>query len=228
MNNTTFLEVQGISKTYKKQKNKAIQDLSFSIKKGTTTALMGESGSGKSTLAKIIMKLELPTSGNVFINSASGKKNIADISSKEYYRRVQMVFQDPYSSLNPQKKIWQIISSPLNAQKMLSLNERFAIAQKYIGMVGLGQEYLQAHPKALSGGQRQRVGIARALVLNPELLILDEALSALDLSIQAQIVNLLVDLQSKLGLTYLFISHDEDMVKHFADEVIIMRSTERK
>lgn len=229
MKQENILELEDVSKLFtlgsflfKTPKFKAVNRVSFSIKTGTTLALIGESGSGKSTLARMIMKLEPLTQGEIFIQCMGAKKNIKHLCAKEYYKRVQMIFQDPYSSLNPRKKIWQIITAPLRAHQSLNKSELFSIAKKYMQLVGLGEEYLYAYPHALSGGQRQRVGIARALVLEPDLLILDEALSALDLSIQAQIVNLLLRLQKILGLSYLFISHDKDLVEHIADQVAVM------
>ncbi len=228
-----ILDIKDLSKTYsrnvslfKKQKVNALHHVSLSIKRGLTFALVGESGSGKSTLARLIMKLEPQTRGSILIDCQSIKKDIRHIGSKEYYGRVQMIFQDPYASLNPCKKIWQIISAPLLGNNAYKKAELYSIAEKYCQWVGLGRDYLEAYPRALSGGQRQRVGIARALVLKPDLLILDEALSALDLSIQAQIINLLIDLQTRLGLTYLFISHDMNMVEYFADHVAVMQTGE--
>lgn len=228
-----ILDVRDVSKTYvakaslfRKTTTTALREVSFSISKGRTFALLGESGSGKTTLAKIIMKLETATNGKILIDCQSIKKDVAQVASPQYNERVQMIFQDPYSSLNPRKKIWQIIAAPLVAQTSFTKNEQFSIAEKYSRLVGLGNEYLHAYPRSLSGGQKQRVGIARALVLEPDVIILDEALSALDLSIQAQIINLLLDLQARLALTYLFISHDVHMVEHFADEVAIMHRGE--
>ena len=193
---------------------------------GVFSLAVGESGSGKSVLAKLIMKLEPPTNGKIFIDCNQNKKNITSISSKDYSHKVQMIFQDPYTSLNPRKKIWQIISAPFAATNSCHQDELFTIAEKYSQMVGLGHEYLQAYPSALSGGQRQRVGIARALVLQPELLILDESLQSLDVSTQAQIINLLIDVQADMGLAYLFISHDMNMVERFADQIAVMQAGE--
>lgn len=227
----TILDIRDLYKVYsakvslfKKQKRNVLDGVTLSIKKGSTLALIGESGSGKSTLARIIMKLESQTSGKILLDFQSTKKDIAHIASSEYSKKVQMIFQDPYSSLNPCKKIWQIISAPVAANSSYNRIDLFSIAEKYSQWVGLGHDYLHAYPHALSGGQRQRVGIARALVLEPDLIILDEALSALDVSIQAQIINLLIDLQAQQGLSYLFISHDMNMVKHFADQIAVMHS----
>lgn len=229
--NPVLLELHNVSKTYsikaslfKKKKLNALHQVSLAIKRGQTLALLGESGSGKSTLARVIMRLELPTSGTILIDCQSIKKDIIQVEPKEYYKLVQMIFQDPYSSLNPCKKIWQIISAPLAIKGSYNKATLYSMATRYSRMVGLGDEYLEAYPSSLSGGQRQRVGIARALVLEPDLLILDEALSSLDLSIQAQIINLLIDLQARLGLTYLFISHDMNLIEYFADEVAVMHS----
>lgn len=226
-----ILDIRDVSKIYVNSSSlfniqtfNALDHVSLSIKRGKTLALVGESGSGKTTLSRIIMKLESMTSGQIFINCQEINNDINRVKSKEYYKKVQMIFQDPYSSLNPSKKIWQIITAPLRADRRYNKIKLFSVAEKYSQLVGLGLEYLNAYPRTLSGGQRQRVGIARALVLEPDLLILDEALAALDLSIQAQIINLLVDLQARLGLTYLFISNDMSMVEHFADQIAVMRS----
>lgn len=200
----------------------ALNNVSLSLIHGKTMAVVGESGSGKSTLAKLIMRLEKETSGRIDISTVDGFKSIDTLDSKTYYSRVQMVFQDPYSSLNPRKKIWQIVSAPRRNIEHLNARQSKALSEEYLTRVGLGNQYLDVYPHNLSGGQRQRVGIARALIGNPEILVLDEPLSSLDISIQAQVVNLLLELQQDLGLTYLFISHDLSIVRHIADSVAVM------
>ncbi|MEJ2419015.1 MAG: ATP-binding cassette domain-containing protein [Exilibacterium sp.] len=215
MRNDPLIRVAHLSKTFStrtslfsRQSIQSLDDISISLARGTTLAIVGESGSGKSTLAKVLMKLEKPTNGLVSIFENGAHRDISKIYSSEFYRRVQMVFQDPYSSLNSRKKIWQIISAPLSAVSANNRASRRAIAEKYIRMVGLDTEHLDSYPHTMSGGQRQRVGIAQALVSQPEVLVLDEPLSALDVSIQAQIVNLLLELQETIKLTYFIVSHD--------------------
>ncbi|MCW8126203.1 ABC transporter ATP-binding protein [Microbulbifer halophilus] len=204
----------------------ALDQLNFSLGRGRTLAVVGESGSGKSTMAKLVMKLQRPTAGRVSLRLDTAVRNIHGLPARDLYRKIQMVFQDPYASLNPRKRIWRILSAPLCNYGRLDRGERQARALRHLRKVGLGEAQLYAFPHMLSGGQRQRVNIARALVTEPEILILDEPLSALDVSVQAQIVNLLLDLQRDLGLTYLFISHDLAVVRHFADQVLVMKSGE--
>jgi ABC-type oligopeptide transport system ATPase subunit len=228
---TTALSVSKVTKTYRMKKSfyqymdiHAVQDVSFNVAQGETLAIIGESGSGKSTLAKMIMKLERPTSGTISIASNNAMAAIDTIDARQYYEKIQIVFQDPYSSLNPRKRIWQIISASKNNYQKISRQHQIDIAEQYLTQVGLGNQYLFAFPHMLSGGQRQRVGIARALVSKPEILVLDEPLSALDISIQAQVVNLLMALQKELALTYIFISHDISLVRHVSDSVCVMNS----
>ncbi len=197
---------------------KALDDLSFTIKKNQTLGVVGESGCGKSTLAKTLMGLEKRTGGDIFF----GDKSFDDISSKERYGNIQMVFQDPLDSLNPRKKAWQIIADPLLINSNVSKDEALKKAKELMELVGLRPEGAHKYPHMFSGGQRQRLGIARALILNPKVLILDEPVSALDVSIQAQILNLLKDLQKKMGLSYIFISHDLSVVNYIADEILVM------
>lgn len=222
-----ILEVQNLSKHFEVKslfrkigEVKALDNVSIALKSRETLAIVGESGSGKSTLAKCLMQIELPTSGTITLQG----KPLSDIPKMEYRRLIQMIFQDPYSSLNPRKKAWQIISEPL--QIMFSLDRqgcREAAAQM-MTKVGLRSEQLDRYPHMFSGGQRQRLGIARALILKPKILICDEPISALDVSIQAQVLNLLMDLQDEFHLTYLFISHDLSVVRHLADRVVVMQS----
>ncbi|MET0405901.1 MAG: oligopeptide/dipeptide ABC transporter ATP-binding protein, partial [Cystobacter sp.] len=205
-----------------REKIQALDDVSLPLLRGRTLAVVGESGSGKSTLARLLMRLDEPTSGSLRLHHDGGFADIQGIAPLDYYRRVQMVFQDPYSSMNPRKRIWQTVTTALSNMRSCSGDEMMRIAEQQLKAVGLDSHYLKSFPHALSGGQRQRVCIARALVTQPELLVLDEPLSALDVSIQAQILNLLLELQQRLALTYLFITHDLAVVRHFADDVAVM------
>lgn len=199
----------------------ALDGVSFKILPGTTLAVVGESGSGKSTLAACLAGLESPTSGDIWFEGI----NIAN--SREHVRRqvrpkIQLIFQDPASSLNPRWRALDILIEPLILQRKFSHEEMNARARSLLERVGLSPDIAARFPIELSGGQRQRLAIARALALEPKLLILDEALSALDCSVQAQIANLLVELKSSLGMTYLFITHDLAMAAHLADEIAVM------
>jgi len=199
----------------------ALQDVSFSVGRGSTLALVGESGSGKSTLALCIACLEPPTSGRIAFDG----KEIAALDEKqlrEVRPRIQLVFQDPARSLNPRFSAIEIVSEPLIVLGRLDKQEREARARALLAQVGIPLEKASQKADEFSGGQRQRLAIARALSLEPKLLILDEALSALDCSVQAQIANLLLELQASLGLTYLFITHDLGMAAHLADEIAVM------
>ncbi len=226
-----MLSLDAVTKTYRVKRSyyqymdiHAVDNVSFDVMRGETLAIVGESGSGKSTLAKMIMRLEQPTSGKITITSGRMASCISEIAPRDYYQKIQMVFQDPYGSLNPRKQIWEIVCSAKTNYHNLSRQQSLEIAERYLVRVGLGNEYIYAYPHMLSGGQRQRVGIARALVNDPQILMLDEPLSALDISIQAQIVNLLMALQSELGLTYIFISHNVSLVRHVADRVCVMNA----
>ncbi len=199
----------------------AVDSVSFSILAGSTLALVGESGSGKSSVALCLACLERVTSGGLWFDG----RDMAALAERELRTvrpRLQLVFQDPANSLNPRWVVGEIVAEPLLVQGRIASRERGARAAQVLERVGLGAEYLERRPAELSGGQRQRVAIARALILEPKLLILDEVLSALDCSIQAQIANLLVDLQRALGLSYLFITHDLIMAAHLADEIAVM------
>lgn len=225
MSSSPLLEVRDLKKHYplarflqKPALVKALDGVSFSVQPGKTLAVVGESGCGKSTLAKCLMLIEDITSGDVFFNG----KSINEIPPAEWRRQVQMIFQDPYSSLNPRKKAIDIIAEPLIIEGQLSKSEAREEARQMMAKVGLRPEFENRYPHMFSGGQRQRIGIARALMLKPKLLICDEPISALDVSIQAQVLNLLMDLQDEFGLSYLFISHDLSIVKHIADEVLVM------
>jgi dipeptide transport system ATP-binding protein len=199
----------------------AVKGVSFSLEKGRTLAIVGESGCGKSTLARIVTMIDAPTSGELFID---GKKvDIAkDGMTPEMRRKVQIVFQNPYGSLNPRQKIGDVLGEPLLINTKVGAEERRERAMTMLKKVGLQPEHYHRYPHMFSGGQRQRIAIARALMLNPSLLVLDEPVSALDLSVQAQVLNLLADLQDEFQLTYVFISHDLSVVRYIADEVMVM------
>ena len=199
----------------------AVKGVSFSVDKGKTLAIVGESGCGKSTLARIITLIDPATSGELFIDG-----NKVDIArnglTREMRRKVQIVFQNPYGSLNPRQKIGDVLGEPLLINTDKPAEERRDLAMKMLKKVGLGTEHYNRYPHMFSGGQRQRIAIARALMLNPSLLVLDEPVSALDLSVQAQVLNLLADLQDEFQLTYVFISHDLSVVRYIADDVMVM------
>lgn len=197
---------------------KALSGISFALNRGETLAVVGESGCGKSTLAKLLMKIESPTEGGIFL----GGTEIQNFSRMELLKEIQMIFQDPYGSLNPRKKAWQIISEPLMINTKLSRQECRDRAEAMMVKVGLGPEYADRYPHMFSGGQRQRIGIARALIMKPKVLVCDEPVSALDVSVQAQILNLLLRLQREMGLSYIFISHDLSVVRHIADRVLVV------
>ena len=200
---------------------RAVDGISFSVEHGTTMGLVGESGSGKSTACRVILNLLAPTSGSVRFEG----REIAGLSRREMRplrREMQMIFQDPYASLNPRKRVGQIVGDPLKRQGVASGSEPRRQVEASLDRVGLSTEHYNRYPHEFSGGQRQRIGIARALALNPKLVICDEPVSALDVSIQAQIVNLLDDLQDELGLTYVFVAHDIGVVRHIADRIAVM------
>ena len=199
----------------------ALDGVSFKILPGTTLAFVGESGSGKSTLAACLACLESPTSGDIWLDATNTVKGGEHIR-RQVRPQIQLIFQDPASSLNPRWSVLEILKEPLILQRKFSHNEMILCARSLLERVGLSSDVAARFPTELSGGQRQRLAIARALALEPKLLILDEALSALDCSVQAQIANLLIDLQSSLGMTYLFITHDLAMAAHLADEIAVM------
>ncbi|QGZ34806.1 dipeptide ABC transporter ATP-binding protein [Stappia indica] len=199
----------------------AVKGVSFDVERGTTLAVVGESGCGKSTLARMLTMIDRPTSGSIEID---GKP--IDIArrgvTREMRQAVQIVFQNPYGSLNPRQKIGAVLEEPLLLNTSMSAAERRDAALAMLEKVGLKPEHYGRYPHMFSGGQRQRVAIARAIMLRPRLLVLDEPVSALDLSVQAQILNLLADLQDEFGLTYVFISHDLSVVRYIADKVMVM------
>ena len=200
---------------------KALGGASFKLNAGRTLAIVGESGCGKSTLARLVTMIEQPTSGQLVI----GGMDVADADSSTLNSlrdKVQIVFQDPYGSLNPRQKIGTILSEPLKINRNMSSAERKSDVLSMMERVGLRPEHYDRYPHMFSGGQRQRIAIARALMLRPEILVLDEPVSALDVSIQAQVLNLLTDLQEEFNLAYLFISHDLSVVRHIADDILVM------
>ncbi|MCV6823479.1 MULTISPECIES: ABC transporter ATP-binding protein [Halocynthiibacter] len=233
--NAPIVKAKGLARHYEVgggllSKGKIVRALSgvdFELSPGKTLAVVGESGCGKSTLARLITMIEEPTEGTLEIDD----NNVTPDNWASLRSSVQIVFQDPYGSLNPRQKVGYILQEPLIINRPdMSKQEREAKAREMIELVGLRAEHYDRYPHMFSGGQRQRISIARALMLEPRVVVLDEPVSALDVSIQSQILNLLVELQERLGLAYLFISHDLSVVKHFADEVIVMylgRAVER-
>jgi ABC-type glutathione transport system ATPase component len=223
-----LLKVENLVKRYRKrgltgaqEELLALDGVSFTILQGTTLAVVGESGSGKSTLASCLACLESPTAGSIWFEG----KDMAGLGERERRQvrpQIQLIFQDPASSLNPKWSVLDILVEPLILQRKFHSEEMNRRARSLLEQVGLSREILDRSPSALSGGQRQRLAIARALALEPKLLILDEALSALDCSVQAQIANLLVELQSSLGMTYMFVTHDPAMAAYLADEIAVM------
>lgn len=198
---------------------KAVDDISFSVRRGETLGLVGESGCGKSTAGRTIMNLYQPTAGEILLH---GQNILTLAANKKLSQTIQMIFQDPYASLNPRMTVGDIIGEPMAIHKITAATQRPDKIADLLKLVGLSPEYVNRFPHEFSGGQRQRIGIARALAVNPEFIICDEPISALDVSIQAQIVNLLEKLQAELGLTYLFIAHDLAMVKHISHRVAVM------
>ena len=224
-----LLEVRHLVKEFSRKKGlfgkassvRAVDDVSFAIERGETFGLVGESGSGKTTTGRCILRLIEPTSGEVLFDG----RDVLALSRGDLRRArrdMQIVFQDPYSSLNPRMRVADIVEEPLIIHKLGSKAERRARVKELFALVGLNPDHLLRYPHEFSGGQRQRIGLARALALNPSLIIADEPVSALDVSVQAQVVNLLMDLQERLKLTYLFIAHDLRLVEHICGRVAVM------
>lgn len=199
----------------------AVDGVSFNIQRGETLGLVGESGCGKTTTGRAILKFNQPTGGKIYFDD----KELLSLNEnhfRPFRRRIQMIFQDPYASLNPRMTVRETVGEPLLIYRLASRANLREKVQRYLEMVGLNPQYVDRYPHEFSGGQRQRIGIARALALNPDLIVCDEPISALDVSIQAQIVNLLEELQKELHLTYLFIAHDLSMVRHISNRVAVM------
>jgi oligopeptide/dipeptide ABC transporter ATP-binding protein len=236
-----LLEVQNLEKHFPVRKGllqrtvawvKAVDDVDIVIRRGETLGLVGESGCGKTTVGRSILRLTKPTAGKVLFRSKrlarDGRETMIDVAAamprevKILRRDMQIIFQDPYSSLDPRMTVAEIIGEPLRVQGVMGRGDRRQRVLDLLRAVGLDPEHARRHPHEFSGGQRQRIGIARALALNPQLVVADEPVSALDVSIQAQVINLMQDLQEEFGLTYLFIAHDLSVVKHISDRVAVM------
>jgi oligopeptide transport system ATP-binding protein len=224
MENQVLLEVKNLKKHFPMGRNrilKAVDGVSFSINRGETLGLVGESGCGKSTLGRTLIHLKDSTAGEIHFKG----NNITELKKKERIslsREMQMIFQDPYSSLNPRMTVGDIIAEGWDIHGMKSNGERSRGIDELLKLVGLNHEHASRFPHEFSGGQRQRIGVARALSMNPEFIICDEPISALDVSIQAQVMNLLIELQESMNLTYLFIAHDLSMVRHISDHIAVM------
>ncbi len=232
---TTVLDVRSLRKHYPVRRGllgrvaaqiRAVDDVSFTIARGETLSLVGESGCGKTTTSRCILRAIEPTSGEIRFRGESGHEiDVARLARKQLRplrRQMQMIFQDPFSSLNPRMTIAEIIGEPLLVNGVSNTTERNRRVAELLDLVQLPNAYLNRFPHAFSGGQRQRIGIARALALHPSLIVADEPVSALDVSVQAQIVNLMLDLQDRLGLAYLFVAHDLSVVKHVSHRVAVM------
>ena len=231
MENNILLEVKNLKKYFSLRSGflsqrfagsvKAVDDISFFIRRGETFGLVGETGCGKTTVARVILRLVPQTGGEAIYN----KVNIFKLNSREMFkirREIQVIFQDPYASLSPRMTVGDIINEPFEIHKIGDKRKRIKKVKELLRVVGLNPEHIHRYPHEFSGGQRQRVGVARALALTPKLLLCDEPVSALDVSVQAQILNLLVDLQKEFNLTYLFIAHDLSVVKHVSDRIGVM------
>ena len=200
----------------------AVDGVDFSIARGSTIGIVGESGCGKSTMGRLLAMLLEATSGEILFDGQNIAKRMSKAEAMAYKKRIQMIFQDPFSSLNPRMTTFETIIEPLNIHRAGTLQEREARVYQLMETVGLSERFVNAYPHELDGGRRQRIGIARALAMEPKFIVCDEPVSALDVSIQAQILNLLKELQEKLGLSYIFITHDLAVVNHFADDIAVM------
>ncbi len=200
---------------------KALDGVSFTLERGKTLAVVGESGCGKSTLGRLLTMIEIPTDGQLYYQGQDLLKHDPE-AQKLRRKKIQIVFQNPYASLNPRKKVGSILEEPLVINTELNAEQRKAKALEMMAKVGLKTEHYDRYPHMFSGGQRQRIAIARGLMLNPDIVIADEPVSALDVSVRAQVLNLMMDLQQEMGLSYVFISHDLSVVEHIADEVMVM------
>ena len=228
MENNVLIEIRDLKQYFNiksgifarnNQTIKAVDGVSFVINKGETLGLVGESGSGKTTLGRTVLHLYKPTSGNIFFNG----EEITSSNYRNYYKSMQIIFQDPYASLNPRMTVGDIVGEALDIHKLYSTKEeRREKVINLLKLVGLNEEHSQRYPHEFSGGQRQRVGIARALAVSPEFIVCDEAVSALDVSIQAQIINMLIEMQNTLKLTYLFIAHDLAIVRQISTKIAVM------
>ena len=227
--NSPLLDAKNLKKYYpvkqgmfKKPKLvKAVDGVSFTLERGKTLAVVGESGCGKSTLGRMLTMIEQPTEGELFYNGQNFLVNDKETAALRR-KKIQIVFQNPYSSLNPRKKVGDILEEPLLINTDLSAKERKEKVLEMMAKVGLKPEFYDRYPHMFSGGQRQRIAIARGLMLQPDIVVADEPVSALDVSVRAQVLNLMMDLQEDMGLSYVFISHDLSVVKHIADEVMVM------
>ena len=229
-----ILTVKGLKKYFPIQKGffrrvvgntKAVDGVDFSIKMGETLGMVGESGSGKTTIGRCIVRLYEPTEGSIHYHAMDEQVDLLELNRQQMHKmreKIQMLFQDPYSSLDPRMNIGQIISEPLAIHKIGTKEEQLDRARQLLDLVGLSPEHINKFPHQFSGGQRQRIGVARALSLNPDLIICDEPVSALDVSIQAQVLNLLADLQKEFNLSYLFIAHDLSVVEYISDKVVVI------
>lgn len=224
MGNEIILEAKNLKKYFDTSSGKlhAVENVSFSIKRGTTLGVVGESGCGKSTLGRVLLHLIDKTDGQIIFNG----EDISEINREKFLelrKKMQMIFQDPFASLDPRMTISQLIAEPLKIHKVYKTEKECKErVQEMMDLVGLSRDLENTYPHELDGGRRQRIGIGRALALNPEFIVCDEPVSALDVSIQAQILNLLMDLQDQYGLTYIFITHNLSVVKHISDEIIVM------
>ena len=231
---SVLLDVKGLKKYFPIRRGllqktigyvKAVDDVSFFLNRGETLSLVGESGCGKTTTSRCILRAITPTAGQVLLADNGEILDVATVPKSRLAslrRQMQMIFQDPFSSLNPRMTLLDIVGEPLFVHGVGNLQERTDRVVEILRLVGLRPEYMRRYPHAFSGGQRQRIGIARALALHPRLIVADEPVSALDVSVQAQILNLLLELQERLGLTYLFVAHDLSIVKHISDRVAVM------